>query len=418
MRDGGKTVRAAIYDAPGRPLRIANIPDPRPGPGQAVIRVAACGVCGSDLHATTEAANLARRGGVLGHEVTGEIIEIGPEPVEPQPPDPQQAGSQRPDTKRVRPHTPLPGSQPPDLRQVEPQPSHLQQAGSPGSPGSPGSQPVRPEPIGSRWSVGDHVYVIPLGSCGLCPQCRLERPENCPHQLTFGALGPDEPDGAYAEYLAVSLSDLLAVPASVPMDVAALSEPLATGLLCVRQAELQIGDRVLIMGGGPIGLAATIWARFFGARRVVVAEKVEQRRSLAITLGATDTINVGANTDTAESFTEITGAEPDVVIEAVGRPGMLNAAIAAVRPCGRVVTGGVCMKPDSFDHLLAYAKEPSIRTARVYTRAENEFILEMIATNRIDPSPMITHRINLDELPTAFEALRTPTNQCKVMLTP
>ena len=344
-------MKAAIYDAPGKPLRIAEVPDPRPGPGQAVIKVSACGVCGSDLHATTPEGDLARRGAVLGHEVTGEIVEIGPEPI-------------------------------------------------------------------GDWALGNRVYPIPLGSCGRCPQCLLDRPEECPHQLTFGALGPDEPDGAYAEYLAVSLSDLLAVPEGVSMDVAALCEPLATGLVCVRQATLEIGDRVLILGGGPIGLAVTVWARFFGARRVVVSERVEHRRELALRLGATDTIEAGADTDVAARFAELTGAEPDVVIEAVGRPGMLNAAIAAVRPQGRVVTGGVCMEPDSFDHLLGYFKEPVIRTARVYTKADNEFIMEMIASGRIDPSPLISHRIGLDALPEAFEALRTPTDQCKVMVMP
>ena len=344
-------MRAAVYDAPGLPLRIAELPDPRPGPGQAVIRVSACGVCGSDLHATTLKGDLARRGAVLGHEVTGEIVEIGPDPV-------------------------------------------------------------------GDWAVGDRVYVIPIGSCGRCPHCLLDRPEECPDQLTFGALGPDEPDGAYAEYLTVSLSDLLAVPDGIGMDVAALCEPLATGLMCVRQAQLEIGDRVLILGAGPIGLAATIWARFFGARRVVVSERVEHRRELALRLGATDTADASPSTDVASQFAELTGAEPDVVIEAVGRPGMLNAAIAAVRPQGTVVTGGVCMEPDSFDHLLAYSKEPQVRTARVYTKAENQFILEMIAAGRIDPSPMISHRIGLDDLPAAFEALRTPTDQCKVMVMP
>ena len=344
-------MKAAVYEAPGLPLRIAELPDPRPGPGQAVIRVSACGVCGSDLHATTPEGDLARRGAVLGHEVTGEIVETGPDPV-------------------------------------------------------------------GDWAVGDRVYVIPIGSCGRCPSCQLDRPEECPDQLTFGALGPDEPDGAYAEYLTVSLSDLLAVPEGVSMEVAALCEPLATGLLCVRQAQLEIGDRVLILGAGPIGLAATIWARFFGARRVVVSERVEHRRELALRLGATDTVDACSSADVAVQFAELTGAEPDVVIEAVGRPGMLNAAIAAVRPQGTVVTGGVCMEPDSFDHLLAYSKEPQVRTARVYTKAENQFILEMVAAGRIDPAPMISHRIGLDELPAAFEALRTPTDQCKVMVMP
>ena len=345
-------MKAAVYDAPGQPLRLAERPDPRPGPRQAVIKVAACGVCGSDLHATTAAGDLARRGGVLGHEVAGVIAELGPD-------------------------------------------------------------------ASGDWSVGDRVYPIPLGSCGVCGHCLLDKPEDCPHQCSFGALGDREPDGAYAQYLTVSISDLIAVPESVPLEVAALTEPLATGLLCVRQAELSVGDRVLIMGAGPIGLATTLWARFFGARRVVVAEMVPHRRELALRLGATDVIDPAGGESLGVLFAGATGGhDPDVVIEAVGRPGMLDAAVAAVRPMGTVVTGGVCMEPDGFDHLAAYFKQPQIRTARVYTKAENEFILEMIAAGRVDPSPMISHRITLDELPVAFEALRKPTDQCKVMVIP
>ncbi len=344
-------MRAAVYDAPGQPLRVTNVADPRPGPHQVIVRVGACGVCGSDLHATTPGSGIARCGGVLGHETAGEIAELGSD-------------------------------------------------------------------LSGRFAVGDRVFVMPIGSCGRCPQCLLLRPEACPTQSSFGALGADEPDGAYAEYLLASETDLLRVPEGVGLDVAALCEPLATGLMCLQRAGLRIGDRVLILGGGPIGLTATLWARFLGARSVVVSERVAHRRELARCLGATATVDACLPTPVGEQFTALTGAAPDVVIEAVGRPGMLGAAIEAVRPQGRVVTAGVCMEPDSFDHLLAYYKEPEIRTARTYTRAENEFILEMIATGRIDPAPLISHRIGLDELPAAFEALRTPTDECKVMVLP
>ena len=74
-------------------------------------------------------------------------------------------------------------------------------------------------------------------------------------------------------------------------------EPLATGLMLLREAELTIGDRVVVIGGGPIGLATVLWARFFGARRIVVSEMVSQRLDLALTMGATDVIDVGADPD-------------------------------------------------------------------------------------------------------------------------
>jgi len=344
------TMQAAIFDTAAEPLRLAEVDRPTPAAHEVLLRVAACGVCGSDLHATADDDGIARNGGILGHEVTGHIAELGADV--------------------------------------------------------------------TGWSVGDQVYVMPIGSCGSCPRCLLGEPEQCPDQLTFGALGDDQPDGAYAEFVVCSATDLLAVPEGLSLDVAALVEPLATGLLCVRRADLDIGDRVLVIGAGPIGLSAALFARFFGARRVVVSDFLDHRLELATELGATDVINGRNVDDVRDAFIELTGAPPDVVIEAVGRPGMLNEAIRLVGDGGRVVTGGVCMEPDSFDHLAAYGREPTIQTARTYTFAENEFILEMIAAGRIDPSPMISHRISLDELPAAFDALRTPTDQCKVMVVP
>ena len=73
-------MRAAIFDKPGQPLRLTELDDPEPGPGEAILRVRACGICGSDLHATVE-GGIARQGGVLGHEVAGEIHALGANPI-------------------------------------------------------------------------------------------------------------------------------------------------------------------------------------------------------------------------------------------------------------------------------------------------------------------------------------------------
>jgi len=73
-------MRAAIFDAPGKPLRVAEVDDPIPLAGEAIMRVRACGICGSDIHATVE-GGIARQGGVLGHEVAGEIHSLGLDPI-------------------------------------------------------------------------------------------------------------------------------------------------------------------------------------------------------------------------------------------------------------------------------------------------------------------------------------------------
>lgn len=343
-------MRAAIFDQPGKPLRLAEVDRPTAGPGEAILRVRSVGICGSDLHATEE-TGIARHGGILGHEVAGEIVELGP------------------------------------------------------------------DPFGS-WAPGDRVFVISQLSCGECPACREGENHRCEKLAFFGALGEDQPDGAYAEYLRVRTPDLIRVPDDVTLDIAALIEPLATGLMLIREADLAIGDTALILGAGPIGLTTALWARFFGARRVVVSEFVAHRLALAERMGATDVIDAGAVESVKDEVRRLLGADPDNVIECVGRPGIFNQAVDLVRHGGTVICGGVSMAPDPIDHLLAYTKEPTVRFPATYTRPENEFIMDMIAQGRIDPSPLISHTISLDELPEAFEALRSPTDQCKVVVNP
>lgn len=343
-------MRAAVFDAPGLPLRLTDVDAPVAGLGEAILRVRSVGICGSDIHATEE-SGIARLGGILGHEVAGEITEIGPAPF-------------------------------------------------------------------GDWSIGDRVFVISQLSCGECGACLLGENHNCENLGFFGALGDDQTDGAYAEYLRVRTPDLIAVPGHISLDIAALVEPLATGLMLIREAELGIGETVVVLGAGPIGLTTALWARFFGARRIVVSEFVPHRLALAGQMGATDVIDAGAVDDVNAEVERLLGGPPDTVIECVGRPGVFNQAVGLVKQGGTVIAGGVCMEPDPIDHLLAYSKEPTVRFPATYTRTENEFIMEMIDQGRIDPTPLISHTISLDDLPEAFEALRRPTDQCKVVVNP
>jgi (R,R)-butanediol dehydrogenase/meso-butanediol dehydrogenase/diacetyl reductase len=235
--------------------------------------------------------------------------------------------------------------------------------------------------------------------------------------MGLGGTRPGQDPGAFAEYVCVGTNDLVPLPDHVPFHVGALLEPLSVAMRAIKMSEMVPGDRVLIIGGGPIGLAICSLAGVFGARQLTISEPTERRRSLATTLGAADTIDP-ADGDPGELFRSRTGAEPDVVFEAVGRPGMLNTAIAAVRTRGTVVAAGICRVPDTIDHVRASACEATIRFPLFYTIEDTSIVADLIASLRLSPEALVSHRIELAELPEAFAALRAPRDQVKVIVEP
>lgn len=179
-------------------------------------------------------------------------------------------------------------------------------------------------------------------------------------------------------------------------------------------AKLRAGQRVLITGAGPIGLAVALWARFLGARDVVVSEFAEQRKALARKMGASAVIDPAGRL--AEQFADACGGEPELIVECVGAPGLLQQCVEAAPRHGTLVPVGVCEQPDTFMPFLALVKELRFQFAIAYTRDDFETVISMLAQGRLEASEMITDIVPLKEMPEAFEALRTPSHQCKVLI--
>lgn len=261
----------------------------------------------------------------------------------------------------------------------------------------------------NKWQIGDRVTSLPFIACGRCALCVEGRPFEC---LDLKVTGLEVP-GGFAEYVKTGDSETLKLPDELVMEDAALIEPLAVGLHAVRVAELKAGDRALVIGGGPVGLAVAMWARFLGARDVIVSEFAEQRIALASQLGATATLTPG---DTlGESFLDETGGPPDVIFECVGAPGLIQQCIDLAPRRGKIVPVGVCEQPDNFMPFLALVKELRMQFAIAYTRDDFETVMAMMAQGRIDAGAMVTDVVSLDDMPAAFEALRNPSHQCKVL---
>jgi (R,R)-butanediol dehydrogenase / meso-butanediol dehydrogenase / diacetyl reductase len=258
--------------------------------------------------------------------------------------------------------------------------------------------------------VGDRVTALSLAPCGACAACLTGRPRKCEHVAMIGIERP----GAYAEFVTVEARDTFAL---LDARHGALIEPLAVALHAVERARLQPNDDVLVLGGGPVGAAVALWLRALGAGEVVVSDPIASRRSMTERVGASATIDPTAD-DVAAEFVRIAGTMPAVVIECVGVPGLLQHATDVAAVDATVVIAGVCMTPDTLTPLIPMTKELDVRFAFYYRAADYTTSIEMIDRGRIDPLPLVTDEISLDDVPERFAALKHPTDECKVLIKP
>ncbi|MFN3642868.1 MAG: zinc-binding dehydrogenase [Gemmobacter sp.] len=269
------------------------------------------------------------------------------------------------------------------------------------------------------FAPGDRVTAVPVNACAdpACQAlgaCKDALGILCPQNRITG-LAVDVP-GAYAEMIAVGARQVVRLPDAVSMQQGALVEPLAVGLHAVRVSRVGLGSRVLVIGAGPIGLSVTAFARAAGARAVVVSERNDTRRAIAARMGATATLAAPENL--AAAFAEAAGAPPDVIFECVGAPGLIQICIEASRPRGQIVVVGVLMNPDTIVPISGILKEIDLQFILGYHDEDFAIVLDALASGRIDAAPMVTDVVGLEDLPEAFEALRSPTTQVKVLIRP
>lgn len=268
--------------------------------------------------------------------------------------------------------------------------------------------------VEAGWREGDRLCSPPFISCGRCLACLQGKHWRCASLKITGS-GPIP--GGFAEYVRVHLSASVRLPDAVSWKSGALVEPLAVGLHAVRGSARGLsGKNVLVIGAGPIGLAVALWSRLFGARQVIVSELEPGRAQLAMKYGATGTINPRDNLP--EQFATLAGAQADVIFECVGVPGMIAHAIDVAPFGAEVVVVGFCMDRDSFMPAAAMVKELTMQFVIGHEKPDFQLVVDMLAAGRLDVEDMITDIFAFDQFPAGFEALRTPTHQCKILLDP
>lgn len=249
------------------------------------------------------------------------------------------------------------------------------------------------------WAPGDKVTVMPLVWDGSCPACLAGNSHICQH-LTF--LGIDSP-GALQELWNVPASTLVPVPAVTELREAALIEPVAVAVHDVRRGRVAPGDRVVVLGGGPIGTLIASVAATFGAV-VAVVEPDAHRRGLVQGLGFStpdpDTTDIAA---WVEEWTA--GAGADVVFEVSGAAAAVATSTALAKVRGTIVVVAIHSAPRAVDLQRVFWRELTVIGARVYERADFEAAAELISTGAVPTASLITRVVPLSEIQTALDDL-------------
>ena len=343
-------MKALVYDGPGQ-RSWHEVPDPViQDPEDAIVRVDAVTICGTDLHILKGDVPTVQPGRILGHEAVGTVTAVG--------------GGER------------------------------------------------------GVAIGDRVLISCITSCGRCEYCRQGHYGQC---LGGGGwiLG-HLIDGTQAEQVRVPFADrsVYKLPDNVTDEAAVLlADILPTSYeVGVLNGKVSPGDTVVIVGAGPIGLAAIATSTLFTPSRIIVVDAADARRKAALERGAD--LAFGPDEDVETKVRELTGGlGADVAIEAVGIPATFELCTRVVRPGGTVANVGVHGAPVTLHLEDLWIKDVTITTGLVDTFSTSR-LLSMLAAGRLEMPGLITHRFGLDEMQDAYDVFSRPavTGALKVAL--
>jgi alcohol dehydrogenase len=254
----------------------------------------------------------------------------------------------------------------------------------------------------STLTPGDRVLASCISACGTCRYCRTGSYGQC---LAGGGwiLGHTT-DGVQAQYARLPFADLSTykLPNTIEDETAVLlADILPTSYeVGILNGRVQPGDTVVVIGAGPIGLAAILTAQLFSPSHIIAIDKAESRLQAAKDFGATATLTPDA--DPAEVIRALTdGLGADVVIEAVGIPDTFELCTTLVRPGGHIANIGVHGKPATLHLEDLWIKNVTITTGLVDTHS-TPTLLRMLESGQLDVSPMVTHHFALDDFEEAY----------------
>jgi len=262
----------------------------------------------------------------------------------------------------------------------------------------------------SRFRVGDPVIVQPLGHCGLCRHCRAGNMHYCENAFVTGGDGPqDVRPGAFAQYMLTRESSLFRKPEGLSFDAAAIAEPLAGAWKGVIQySQMSIGEDVVVIGVGSIGLLCMMVARAAGAARLIAVDTSDHALRNAIRLGASHTVNPNRG-DARERVYEIIPEGPDLVVEAAGPIEAVRLMVDLRRRGTRWNVFGITTHEEfCLDGGLTHFLEGRMDASFGTTPLAMSKAIRLMETGLIDAEKVISHRFPLTRIHEAIDLMASP----------
>jgi L-gulonate 5-dehydrogenase len=264
----------------------------------------------------------------------------------------------------------------------------------------------------SIFQEGDHVTVDPVVACGQCYACRRGRRNLCTSIMCLGC----QTEGGFQDFLVVKSGDVHKVKPVIPFEHAAMCEPFAIAAQVLERSEVKAGQRVAVFGAGTIGLCILQVFKMVGAE-VLITDIVDSRLGKAKELGADAIVNPDRE-DLAQAVQRFAGEEGvDCVVEAVGNPKLIDAAVGIVTRGGRIVVLGMDRGPTRLSEFNFVRTELDIRGS-VLNNNKFPQVVEWLEQGRINPAAMITATYPVERIDEAFAAVTAnPQEYLKVMIT-
>ena len=343
-------MRVMVLAEPKR-LELTDMPDPAPGPGEVVVRIKACGICGSDVHGFDNRSGRRIPPLVMGHESAGVVAAVG---------------------KGVT-----------DVKE------------------------------------GDPVTLESVIPCTTCEACRRGDTNQCPNLEILGVSTERfRRHGAYAEYVALPRALVHSVPEAMPLEQAAMVEPVSVAVHAVKRTPLQPDDLVVVVGTGMIGLLVVQALKAKGCGHLIAVDLDARKRALAIELGADAALDPAVCDVPAEVFQRTGGRGADVAMEVVGIAKTTETALACAR------TGGVVTLVGNLEPRMDLPIQNIVtRELTVFgtlgCAGEYPECIELMSSGKINVAPLISKVAPIKEGPALFNRLYAgDSDLLKVILIP